>query len=197
MSDPPEAVSERMSVAEFEALYRRNPDPWGYATSSYEREKYEATLAACGAGPFRRALELGGSIGIFTAALVPRCRRMVTVDAAPTAVESARRRLAEQPQVEVVHGRIPRDIPPGSYDLIVASEILYYLEPDDLEATLGVLEARLEPGARLVAVHWRPSGPERPFTAAEVHARLRRSPALVTIKAGGTTDYLLDVLERR
>ena len=56
----------RMSLADFEARYRLDPDPWGYATSEYERDKYEATLAACGEGPFADALELGASIGVFT-----------------------------------------------------------------------------------------------------------------------------------
>ena len=30
----------------FESLYTKNPDPWRFATSEYERGKYEATLAA-------------------------------------------------------------------------------------------------------------------------------------------------------
>ncbi len=42
------AEMARMSLAEFEARYRADPDPWGYTTSDYERQKYEATLAACG-----------------------------------------------------------------------------------------------------------------------------------------------------
>ena len=58
----------RMSLADFEARYRADPDPWGYTTSDYERDKYEATLAACGDGPFADALELGGSIGVFSRA---------------------------------------------------------------------------------------------------------------------------------
>ena len=73
----------RMSLADFEARYRANPDPWGYTTSDYERRKYEATLTACGDGPFADALELGGSIGVFSALLAPRCERLTTIDAAP------------------------------------------------------------------------------------------------------------------
>ena len=30
----------------FERLYARDPDPWRFATSEYERDKYAATLAA-------------------------------------------------------------------------------------------------------------------------------------------------------
>jgi hypothetical protein len=186
-----------MANAEFEALYRSNPDPWGYESSPYEREKYAATLRACGPGPFAHALELGGSIGVFTAALAPRCQRLVSIDAAGTAVAVARARLAGSPAVEIRLGCIPADIPPGQFDLVVASEILYYLEPPDLDATLAVLHERSAPGTRLVAVHWRPAGPERPFTAEQVHARLREIDWLRRLAFAPTDDYLLDVFERR
>jgi SAM-dependent methyltransferase len=186
-----------MASAEFEALYRVNPDPWGYESSDYEREKYAATLAACGPGPFADALELGGSIGVFTTALAPRCQRLVSIDAATTAVNVARERLASQPQVEVRLGSIPADIPSRSFDLVVASEILYYLEAPALEATLSTLAERLKAGARLVAVHWRPAGPERPFTAEQVHARLRRADWARLLASEPTDDYLLDVFQRR
>lgn len=186
----------RMTAADFEARYRTEGDPWGYETSAYERDKYRATLAACGKGPFASALELGASIGVFSALLAPRCRSLVTVDAAPTAVAAARRRLAGHDGVTIVQGAIPDAIPRCDYDLVVASEILYYLDEPTLEATLGVLEQAMAPGARLVAVHWRPPGPERPFDAAAVHARVRGLPWLRAADSASTADYLLDVWER-
>jgi Nodulation protein S (NodS) len=186
-----------MSAAGFEARYREHSDPWGYTHSSYEREKYAATLVSCGRGPFSCALELGGSIGVFSALLAPRCRRLVTVDAAPTAVAAARARLGGHPQVQALVGPIPAAVPDERYDLVVASEILYYLTPDVLAQTLVALESMMLPGARLVAVHWRPPGPERPLNAEQVHSLLRQQPWLVGLSSGGTDDYRLDVLERR
>ncbi len=186
-----------MTGADFEARYRREGDPWAYETSAYEHEKYAATLEACGDGPFARALELGGSIGVFSALLAPRCRSLVTIDASPTAVAAARRRLAGLGAVHTVLGRIPPDIPSVDYDLVVASEILYYLSPSELDGTLAVIRGSLVAGGRLVAVHWRPAGPERPFDAAGVHDRLRRLPWLALVTRAGTDDYLLDVLEHR
>jgi cyclopropane fatty-acyl-phospholipid synthase-like methyltransferase len=190
-------ADSHMTHADFEARYQANPDPWGYETSEYERRKYDATLEACGAGPFNRALELGSSIGVFSARLAPRCHSLVTIDAAPSAVADARRRLSAMPWVQVLHGAIPEAIPEGGFDLVVASEILYYLEPHELSATFAALSDCLAPRGRLVAVHWRPSGQERPFTAAEVHALLRRQGWLWPLSSAPTEDYLLDVLERR
>ena len=187
----------RMTLADFEARYAAQGDPWGYAKSEYEQRKYAATLAACGPGPFDCALELGGSIGVFSAQLAPRCRHLVTLDAAPTAVAAARERLADAPHVDVVLGAIPTAIPDSCYDLVLASEILYYLDADELEATLSALAAHTFPGARVVAVHWRPPGPERPFDAAQVHAALHRQSWLAPAGSHSTPDYLLDAWERR
>ncbi|MFZ0041717.1 MAG: SAM-dependent methyltransferase [Solirubrobacteraceae bacterium] len=186
-----------MSPSDFEARYRADPDPWSYTSSGYERDKYAATLAACGTPPFTSALELGSSIGVFSVLLAPHCLSLVTVDGSETAVSAARKRLAGFDHVQPIVGEIPEAIPRRFYDLVVASEILYYLEPAVLTATLAVLQGCMRPGARLVAVHWRPPGPERPFDAAQVHALLRGEGWLAQVSADANPDYLLDVLERR
>ena len=186
-----------MRLADFEARYRSDPDPWDYETSAYEQAKYDATLTACTPGPFAHGLELGSSIGVLSARLAGRCRRLTTIDGSPTAVGQARRRLADRGGVEAIVGEVPQAIPDGPFDLVVASEILYYLEPEALQDTLQRLCETTADSARVVAVHWRPPGPERPFTAAEVHERLRSQRWLTWLESAATDDYLLDVLVRR
>jgi SAM-dependent methyltransferase len=188
-----------MSVihVDFEARYRADADPWRYETSDYERSKYAATLEACGPGPFEHALELGGSIGVFSALLAPRCTQLETLDGAPTAVVAARERLVPFPDAHAQLGTIPADIPDGPFDLVVASEVLYYLELPAFEATLARIADVLAPSGRLVAVHWRRPGPERPQTAEQVHRTLRSCAALRPLRICRRRAYLLDVLERR
>jgi predicted TPR repeat methyltransferase len=182
-----------MTLEDFEARYREQGDPWAYTSSAYERAKYAATLAACGDGPFREALELGASIGVLSEQLADRCERLTTVDGAPTAVAAARQRLAGRSAVQVILGTIPEAIPEYHYDLILASEILYYLERGPLTDTLERLRQLSAPGARLVAVHWRPEGAERPASAAEVHRMLHDQPWLQAAGSASTDDYLLDI----
>jgi predicted TPR repeat methyltransferase len=184
-----------MGPADFEVRYRADPDPWSYESSRYERDKYDATLRACGSGPFTRALELGSSIGVLSARLADRCHALVTLDAAATAVATARRRLAGRDGVTTILGEIPAAIPDGPYDLVLASEILYYLDPEALRTTLVRLREVIAGDGRLVAVHWRPAGPERPFTAAEVHAQLHAQSWLRHVDEDSTDAYLLDVWE--
>jgi cyclopropane fatty-acyl-phospholipid synthase-like methyltransferase len=185
-----------MTAEDFEARYRADPDPWGYLASEYERDKYAATLAACGPGPFSCALELGGSIGVFSAMLAPRCERLVTVDVSPTAVASARSRLAEHPAVDPIVGAIPAAVPQLPFDLVVASEILYYLSDEELAGTLSLLHHCMVAGAALVAVHWRPPGPERHRDAEQAHAALASAPWLTSVRRDATDDYLLEVFRR-
>jgi predicted TPR repeat methyltransferase len=182
---------------DFEARYREDPDPWGYERSEYERDKYAATLDACGPGPFAHALELGGSIGVFSALLEPRCERLDTLDAAPTAVAAARERLATHPTAHARLGSIPEDVADGPFDLVVASEVLYYLDEQRLARTLARIAEVLASGGRLVAVHWRPTGSERPHSAEQVHRMLRLHEALAPVRVQRRAQYLLDVLERR
>ena len=91
MSAPPGARLER---AYFDDLYLRDPDPWDFATSDYERDKYADSLAALGDRRFGRALEAGCSIGVFTQALARVARELVAVDVSAAAVAAARERTA-------------------------------------------------------------------------------------------------------
>ena len=112
----------------FERLYQDNPDPWNFETSAYEHQKYEATLSALGTRRFEMALEVGCSIGILTRRLASRCDRLLGVDFVPAAVAMARSRCAPLPGVSIEQMQIPQQWPEGKFDLILFTEVLYFLE---------------------------------------------------------------------
>jgi SAM-dependent methyltransferase len=183
-------------LEEYERRFRQEGDFWNFERSPYERAKRQATVEACGPQLRYRTLELGAANGVLAEALVARTQALVAIEGTPTAAAMARDRLARFGGVEVIHGLIPGDVPPGPYDLIVASEILYYLDDESYRLTLEGLESWLAPGGRLVAVHWRPLGPERPRSAQSVHEALRALPFLTAVDERSTGEYYLDVLER-
>jgi len=157
-------------AASFDRLYRRHADPWDYEISAYEAEKYSACL---GMLPRRRhyarGLEVGCSIGVMSMGIAARCDRLLAVDFAPTALARARQRRIGNARFE--HAEVPRDWPRGPWDLIVLSEVLYYLSPEALERTLDHVARDLAPhGDCLVAGYT--GRTETTLTAREVEVRL-------------------------
>jgi cyclopropane fatty-acyl-phospholipid synthase-like methyltransferase len=185
-----------MSVdpATFERMYRAEEDPWAFATSPYESAKYDRTIAALHGRRFHRGLELGCSIGVLTARLAGHCDELVALDTSPTAVARARERVGQAARIEVA--TLPDGLPAGTFDLIVASEVLYYFAPEPLGLLLDALEAALDRGGALLAVHWRPPTRTYPLLGDEVHAILRARPALRLVHAERHPRYRLDLLER-
>ncbi|NHO31425.1 class I SAM-dependent methyltransferase [Acetobacter fallax] len=141
----------------FEQLYKQNPDPWSFETSPYENSKYIATLAHAGPGPFDFALELGCSIGVLTASLAPRCHHLLAVDIAETALANARLRCASLPNVIFHRGQLPEEFPllaENSCDLILISELLYFLSPTDIARLARQCLAVRRTDAPLILVNW-------------------------------------------
>jgi SAM-dependent methyltransferase len=182
---------DRAPVEHFERLARQSADPWDYETSDYEQTKYRRTLDflpdATGA-----TLEIGCSIGVFTAMLAPRCDSLVAVDFSPTALARARERLDGADGVELRQAELPEETPAGPFDTIVAAEVLYYWSPELVGEGLRRLEAELAPGGTLLAIHWRQGDPRRELNGDDVHAILHRRTTLRWESGHVTPDYLLD-----
>jgi SAM-dependent methyltransferase len=185
----------------FERLYKTNPDPWGFQTSAYERAKYGETLGALGSRRFRFVLELGCSIGVMTDALVPSCDRLLGIDIAETALELARARCAAHAQVAFRRCRLPDEFPalePGSVDLILISELLYFLSPAD-NARLAADALRvLAPDGMVVLVNWT-GDTNTPCTgdeAAQLFVQACMTAGLAVTLSSRPDSYRLDRLER-
>jgi predicted TPR repeat methyltransferase len=147
-------MSASRAPAYFEALYAKNPDPWGFETSPYEAEKYAATLAALRGRHFNAAFEAGCSIGVLTHMLAPRCARLLAVDCAPLALAKAKTRCARYPQVRCETRTLPQDWPDATFDLILLSEVLYFLSPADIIQTAARAQSSLTPGGMMVLVNF-------------------------------------------
>ena len=138
----------------FEGLYAKDADPWKFATSDYEQAKYDETLAILRRSRYRSALEVGCSIGVFTRRLAPRCDMLVALEPSSRALASARINLAGATGVTLVQGTVPGDLPEGSFELIVLSEVLYYLDERDARETMRLCCRRLVPDGEIVLCHW-------------------------------------------
>jgi len=139
----------------FEQMYAASLDPWGFADRWYEERKRAVTLAALPDRRYATAYEPGCSIGALTLELASRCDLVLASDISERALGLAQARLAHKPHVRLERRSLPTEWPDGEFDLIVLSEILYYLGQADLALTVDRAARAVAPGGTLVAVHWR------------------------------------------
>ncbi|MDB5077377.1 MAG: glycosyl transferase family 2, partial [Chloroflexi bacterium] len=154
-SRPGAVPSENVGISRnpFEALFVAREDPWNY-TSPYEQTKYEQTLSLLPSTPIRRALEIGCAEGHFTVQLAPQVQRLVAVDISQIALERAAERCKDLGNITYETLDLTNEPLPGRFDLIVCSEVLYYVgEVDALRAVAVKLAAALEPDGYLLMAH--------------------------------------------
>ena len=180
----------------FRERYSASPDPYRLADRWYEARKYALTVALLPRQRYGAAFEPGCSIGVLTTLLAPRCDRLLACDVVPDAVAAARSRAAGLPAVRVEQRVIPGEWPPGSFDLIVWSELLYYFDDADLGQVLGLGIGSLRPGGQILAVHWRHPAPDHPRTGDEVHEDLAAHPGLARLARYRDPDFTAEVYGR-
>ena len=79
------------------------------------------------------------------------------------------------------------------FDLIVLSEVGYYLDEPDLRLAVDAATAHLEPGGTLLAVHWRHHVADYPLTGDRVHAVIGENAELERLGGYMDEDFVLDV----
>ncbi|CAN5307360.1 hypothetical protein BH09ACT2_BH09ACT2_16460 [soil metagenome] len=184
---------DSLDAAYFEDLYARRADPWRLASRWYETRKRSITVASLPSPRYRRGLEIGCSIGMLTRDLAPRCDSLLAVDIAAGALERARERLREFPQVTLAELDAGTDFPPGRFDLIVVSEVGYYLCRSDLIALFATAASRLSPGGVMVLCHWRHPVSDYPLRGDEVHEIMRATTALFRTVRHEESDFILEL----
>jgi len=180
----------------FREHYAASADPWGLADRWYEARKYALSVAMLPGQRYGTAFEPGCSIGVLTARLAGRCESLLACDAVPQAVASARARTTGLPGVRVERRVVPGEWPPGSFDLIVFSELLYYFGGADLDQVLHLGAGALRPAGHLLAVHWRHPAPDHPRSGDEVHQALAAHPGLTLLGRYRDVDFNAEVYTR-
>ncbi len=164
------SCKDTTSPAFFEAKYRADDDPWRFAESGYELDRYRAIIRALGGTRFRHAWEPGCSVGVLTEQLAAVCDRVDACDLSPTAVERARIRCARLPGVTIRCASLTEPAPIQDCDLIVLSEIGYYFTSLAWSAMLCSIVNAMQAGATLLAAHWLGNSPDHILHGDKVHA---------------------------
>lgn len=137
-----------ISLTELEQKYWESADPWQFRTSPYEQEKFTATREALSRETYESAVELGCGNGALAEYLTPLCANYVGIDGVERAVIAAQQAV---PEARFVQCMFPCSLPAGEHDLIILSEILYFLD----EADIGKLACQIAqnwPRAEIICV---------------------------------------------
>ncbi|MDQ0122215.1 SAM-dependent methyltransferase [Pseudomonas lini] len=187
-----------MSVEDryFDGLFAGSDDPWAFRDRWYEQRKRAITLAALPRAHYRAIFEPGCANGELSADLAARCDRLLCCDTAAAAVALARTRLSLFDHAEVRQSRLPGDWPNEQFDLIVLSEVGYYLDAPDLKQLIERAAKSLTADGQLLACHWRPPIDGCPLNARLVHDLLHEHLHLPRLVLHQEADFLLELWSR-
>ncbi len=178
----------------FEQLYGASADPYGVRTRWYEARKRAVLLAALPHSRYVRAYEPGCGAGELTAELAARCDQLLASDFSPGALASARERTAALDNVRIAVHALPDDWPTadGPFDLIVVSELGYFLDTEAMQSVAAHCDASLGENGVLVACNWRPDFDARVLSTDAVHSAIA-SIGMTRTARHSEDDFLLEV----
>ena len=136
----------------FNRLYRLQVDPYETLTSAAELRKQAAIMDLISGQNYDCALDVGCGLGHLTRELAIVSQRVVGIDFSTEAIAQARKSSPENPQISFHVADIRQFAGNHEYDLIVCSEVLYYLQPGELDSVIGRLLDLCLPGASLILV---------------------------------------------
>lgn len=191
-------MTERLADAYFDEMYAASDDPWELGTRWYEQRKYAITMALLPEVRYRHAFEPGCSIGTLTESLAQRCDHVTSIDVAEAALRTADARLTAagcRDRVTLLQSSLDHSWPDGPFDLVVLSEIAYYLDAEHLGAVLRRGCARLGKGATVIAAHWRHPVADYPLDGDAAHDVIAETPDLARLCRYRDADVVIEVFQ--
>ena len=193
-------MTQKKTLSEkyFEDVYAAKDDPWDFTTSEYEAEKYAVTIQSLPRENYENAFEIGCSIGVLTEKLSKKCGKLLAVDVSDKALAQARERCETHSQITFQKMSVPQEFPDEKFDLILVSEVGYYLAPQDWQTTMEKLIVHLTESGHIALVHWLPPVHDYPQTGDEVHDSFAEFAAgkMQSLHSAREENYRLDVWEK-
>ncbi|MBV9594276.1 MAG: PIG-L family deacetylase [Actinobacteria bacterium] len=180
----------------FDELYARDTDPWQMEHRWYEQRKRAVVMSALPDERYGSGFELGCATGMLTALLADRVDRLLAVDGAQRAVELAADRLAARSHVAIERMRVPEQWPTTEFDLVVVSELGYYLPDVELERLVERTQNSLTERGTVVICHWRHPAADHVRSGNATNQRMVDGLGLPVLVHHDELDFVLDVVSR-
>ena len=117
----------------FDRLYRMHRDPFGGEIFAYEQEKSAAVIKLLSGKQYRHILDIGCGSGMLTRMLAPLGKAITAIDFSSEAINHAVSFPKSPSNIEYLCADLRTFTLTPRYDLILCSEVLYYLTPEELE----------------------------------------------------------------
>ncbi|QJU54734.1 bifunctional PIG-L family deacetylase/class I SAM-dependent methyltransferase [Herbiconiux sp. KACC 21604] len=188
----------------FDGVHQSASDPWGFESRWYEERKRGILLATLPERRVRRTLEVGCSTGVLSRELAARTSEaFLGLDISSVALDRARARNADLAHARFERAFVPEEWPEERFDLVVISEIGYYLDDHELErlvdrsiaSTRASVSRPDDRGGLVVCCHWRHPVEGRLFSGDRVHDAFRVRRELELLAHHLEEDFVLDVFE--
>jgi SAM-dependent methyltransferase len=151
-----QSLSSKPSHREYlTSFFDGEDDPWRFRSSWYEARKRAIVLASLPTQRYLSGFEPGCANGELSFVLADRCDTLLVADCVTKAVDLARARTAALTHVHVTQMAVPNEWPSKMFDLIVISELGYYLTVQELEDLAHKVRASLRRDGTVLACHWR------------------------------------------
>ena len=153
-------------------------------------------MALLPAARYRHAFEPGCSVGLLTEQLTARCDHVTATDVAAAALDATEGRLTRagrRDTATLLRSSFDTPWPAGDFDLVVLSEVGYYLSAARLRAVLDRECLRLAPDATLIAAHWRHPVADYPLSGDRTHHIIAATAGLHHLGGYRDADVVIDV----
>lgn len=158
-----------IDLEEFERKFAADPDPWKTWSSSFEQMKRRNLRHMVGTGRHGRVLEVAAGNGSNTSMLASRALRLTATEGTASGAELTARAVSGVPRTTVLQLDLAMPFPGPRYDLIVISEVLYYLDARTLSVLANNVANTLQPGGALVLAHHTAFFDDAQRSGADIH----------------------------
>lgn len=176
----------------FETMYQNNPDPWRFASSVYELNRYEVICDIVRNQHPHYIFEAGCSIGVLTEKLAHLAQFIEAIDISLTATALAQKRCHALNNVRIQCDSLTSYVASPKTDLFILSEIGYYFHAEEWANIIKKIILTRTSSFHLLASHWLGRSSDHILSADEVHSIICSLNVFQLKHSVRTKDFRLD-----
>jgi 2-polyprenyl-3-methyl-5-hydroxy-6-metoxy-1,4-benzoquinol methylase len=185
----------------FELKYLRG-NPYPVEIDPQEIEKFDRAFNCIKGRQYSSILEIGCGEGYFLEMYLLLSDRILATDISKLALKKAKERVGDKKNIEFRQFDIVRNNLDERFDLVICSEVLYYLTLDQLKSIIPKVFGYMKEDSNLLSIHARSLGddasgvPYKAFGARTIHQFLESAGGLKTLKRDILENYEIVLYQR-